>query len=99
MLILCRAGLNGSCWGLLGPFDNLVVVFGLGDKVNEGLLDDRVELGDDVVALGRAEVLQQEIIDLLSCGSGSVCVCLVTHNDVIQILINFRLNLIMTATK
>jgi len=74
MLILRRTGLNGSCWGLLGPLDNLVVVFGLGDKVNKGLLDDWVELGDDVVALGHAEVLQQEIIDLISCGDGSVCV-------------------------
>ena len=74
MLILRRTGLNSSCWGLLGPLDNLVVVFGLGYKVNKGSLDDRVELGDDVVSLGRAEILQQEIIDLLSCGGGSVCV-------------------------
>ena len=74
MLIFRRAGLNGSCWGLLSPLDNLVVVFGLGYKVNKGLFDDRVELGDDVVSLGRAEILQQEIIDLLSCGGGSVCV-------------------------
>ena len=74
MLILRRTGLNGSCWGLLGPLDNLVVVFGLGYKVNKGLFDDRVELGDDVVSLGRAEILQQEIIDLFSCGGGSVCV-------------------------
>lgn len=100
MCILRRAGLNGSYWGLLGSLDNLVVVFGFGDKVHKGLLDDRVELGDDVFSLGQAEVPQQEIIDLFSFGGGSVCeyVCLVIH-DVIQILINFRLNIIMTATK